>query len=175
MAMLIRYVGFNHVRLDSENKGKITQFIKLKWLLGQQKYHSKNADKMERITERLETFGKFCFFTTLAVLIAKLVGSKVWHDMPHGFSVFASYIGIVLPVMAATSLAIANHGEFAISNQRSRSMAALLARKIELLTAKEDQLATKELVEHVDHIAKATMKEVSDWLEIYEVKKAELA
>ena len=136
---------------------------------------------MEHISERLEHFGLYCFIGTLLALTTKLVVGVLLSQklLQHGiFDTIAgisALLAIILPVCAATSVAISNHAEFAISKQRSLTMESFLSQSTSNLKRRSDQMNSEEYSQLFDGIAQNLLKEVSDWLEIYEVKKSELA
>ena len=177
---LVRYIGFNHCKLDVNYKTKVLKFLRESWLLDQREYHRSNSHNMELISERLEVFGVSCFFITMAALFLKLLvlfvldpghTSALWTPVASA----AAFLAIVLPVCAATSIAISNHAEFAISTKRSRIMVAFLEEYIVDLRNAEPTISSQALYTRIDAIARKSMREVSSWLEIYEEKKSELA
>ncbi len=179
--ILVRYAGFGHCRLDAQQLNQTNDFIQQSWLTGQVNYHRSNAHKMHHMAEKLEHFGVWCFGITLFALFTKLgIGlAEDWLHHHHIDLVWVSGIAacsaIIFPVLAAAAVAIANHAEFAISSQRSQTTQAFLQAKLNRLNELKTQSDSKALHDEVDEISRVLMKEVFDWLEIYEVKKSELA
>ncbi len=78
-----------------------------------------------------------------------------------------------MPILASAFFAIRNHAEFDISAQRSRSMLTFLCSQQDKLLAIVQQDSADRLTLQLLKTAGKTIEEVSEWLEIYEVKEAE--
>ncbi len=179
---LIRWAGFNHSRIDDDYKSSAGRMINQSWIQEQIKYHAGNAATMQVLGSRLASWCKFLFFATVAVVLLKLaiviaeINSLVhlpdW--LTHSITLHTiSLTTVVLPILASAFFAIRNHAEFDISAQRSRSMLAFLCAQQEKLMAIDRQDSADRLTFQLLKTAGKTTEEVSEWLEIYEVKEAE--
>jgi hypothetical protein len=78
----------------------------------------------------------------------------------------------VLPILGTALFAIRNHSEFDISAQRSLTMLAFFRSLHSAIVAKEDS-SSEALDQEFARLTEVSAREVSDWLEIYEVKESE--
>ncbi|MCB1937043.1 MAG: DUF4231 domain-containing protein [Nitrosomonas sp.] len=171
-----RWSGFNACRLDADCKDGISDFIKTSWLNGQIHYHTYNDAAMRVLGRNLGRLSFRIFFATAFIVIVKLallsLGVFNHSEIAHGFiAILFAWLAAVLPMLATTAYAIRNHAEFDISAQRSLTMrAALICQRKRLKTAQ----TSRQMAATLNEIATVTIRETTDWLEIYEVKESEL-
>ncbi|MCF2947557.1 hypothetical protein L0668_05515 [Paraglaciecola aquimarina] len=178
-----RHIGFGHCRYSQDAIKQSTQFLKSKWLEGQIAYHRSNAASMQSIGKRFTTITHVLFWLTVGALAIKAIlfitGNKgldandevaiTWLNNLYMFSTLGT---AVFPILGTAIFAIRNHSEFDISSQRSLTMRAFfksIRNAIFVKQGKPSQLLDKEL----NRLTEVSAKEVSDWLEIYEVKESE--
>lgn len=178
-----RHIGFGHCTYSQDSVKRSTLFLKSKWLEGQIAYHSSNAASMQSIGKRFTTITHVLFWLTVGALAIKALlfftGNKgldgngeveiAWLNNLYMFSTLGT---AVFPILGTAIFAIRNHSEFDISSQRSLTMRAFfksIRNAIYLKQGKPSQMLDKEL----NRLTEVSAKEVSDWLEIYEVKESE--
>ena len=175
---VIRWVGFNACRMDSEYKENVRRFIICTWLEGQIDYHRHNAAAMRVLGHELSQWS-YCFFIGTAIIVGLkllticlefLVGFSI---APQALSYVLALGAAILPICATTAFAIRNHAEFDISAQRSLTMGNFLQSKYDKLVHMKSPLSSVPMTCILNQIATNTIKETAEWLEIYEVKETE--
>jgi hypothetical protein len=138
---------------------------------------------MHILGQRLEKWNHGLFIATVAFVCFKLILSsfewayppdKSQHELLLATVSYLLALGvIVLPVLATTAFAIRNHAEFDISAQRSQTMHAALIQIQHDLVVDQAPLTATQIVTEMNRIAAITLRENTEWLEIFEVKQSE--
>ncbi len=81
----------------------------------------------------------------------------------------------VLPSLGTIAFAIRNHAEFEISAQRSLSMRVRFMRWTKRMDNTKGSRNLDPIDEILEDVAGSTIRETSDWGEIFEVKVSETA
>lgn len=166
---ILRWSGFSHCQLNTENKSQTINFINNSWLKGQINYHIHNASKMKVIAHHLGRWSFFLFFATVTAVLTKLIITS------FDFKISTFSIALctaIFPIIATTLFAIRNHAEFDISAQRSLSMRSLLISH-HVIIDKNKENSSDQLCDLLYNISNETINEATEWLEIYEVKETE--
>lgn len=179
--LLNRYIGFSHCRYTPSFIEKSVAFLKSKWVSGQISYHLSNAAKMSVLGAKFSRLTHILFFSTCVVLLAKAAlfagKSYFWPELVASdvFIMFYKIVSLftaVLPILGTALFAIRNHSEFDISAQRSLTMLAFF-RSLHRTIGTKEGANSDALDQEFSRLTKVSAREVSDWLEIYEVKESE--
>jgi hypothetical protein len=179
--LLNRYIGFSHCRYTPSFIKKSVAFLQSTWVAGQISYHLSNAAKMSVLGTRFSRITHILFFSTCVVLLVKAFlfagKSYFWPELVSNdlFIMFYKVVSLftaVLPILGTALFAIRNHSEFDISAQRSLTMLAFFRSLHSAIVAKEDS-SSEALDQEFARLTEVSAREVSDWLEIYEVKESE--
>lgn len=179
--LINRHLGFNHCRYTQDCLKQDLVFLKSKWVCGQINYHLANAAKMQIIGKRFTKITHRLFTLTCLALIAKgiLFGLKPYTEYASivgsimgGIYKVVSWGTAALPIAGTAMFAIRHHSEFDISAQRSLTMLAFFRSIRNAIEAKQDD-PNQNLDTVFNRLTEVSAKEVSDWLEIYEVKESE--
>lgn len=185
MQTIVRWSGFSHCKSYGENKTKTISFINQRWLNNQIQYHINNTAKMSVISKKLEKISTTLFYLTAFAVSIKIIATS-FKLVATGFSdnalywlslmsITAVFCAAIFPIVAATVFSVRNHAEFDISSQRSLSMRAKLITHYEIIAEKIKENESVIEVHHELHqTASKTIEEAAEWLEIYEIKEAEL-
>lgn len=176
---IIRSAGFGHNNLNGDKKQNSIRFINHRWLNSQIQYHINNAARTSVISHKLEKISTTLFYATLAAVALKILLTSLYFIVgfkaPSALSTIVVLCTAIFPILAAIAFAIRNHAEFDISSQRSLSMRASLNTHSKLIANKAAaQEPTNDIINELQQVAGLTIKEAAEWLEIYEIKEAEL-
>ncbi|MDM7861122.1 hypothetical protein QTP81_10985 [Alteromonas sp. ASW11-36] len=192
--LINRYVGFERCIYSQSTLHQSYSFITDRWLTGQIQYHQSNASVMQSIGERLSKATHALFFLTASALLLKagLYIAEHYFDLPvkdtpvsYYLYKFSSLFTAAFPILGTAIFAIRNHSELDISEQRSRTMLAVLNSVLHNFNVNaasvfqqpnDDKLnKTTSVVfdPDIQRLSEVSIDEVSDWLEIYEVKESE--
>ena len=180
--LINRHIGFAHCKYSANYLGKSTAFLQSTWVSGQISYHLSNAAKMQDLGKRFSIITHILFFSTCLAITLKLLlfASKtfIWPEPLATHNIFILIYRVtalttaVFPILGTAMFAIRNHSEFDISAQRSLTMLAFFNSMYRAISSKEGNTNNK-LDAQIDRLTKVSAQEVSDWLEIYEVKESE--
>jgi hypothetical protein len=179
--LINRHIGFGHCRYTPEYLAQSIAFIKSAWVSGQVTYHLGNAIRMQGLGKRFSKVTIWLFGLTCAALIIKAVffvfKVNYWIDLDSCLPLMILYKGsslftAVFPILGTAMFAIRNHSEFDISAQRSLTMLAFFNSLKSSITSKEGE-NSEGLDTELNRLTEVSAQEVSDWLEIYEVKESE--
>ena len=130
------------------------------WVLGQEIYHERNADRLKTIEDRLHGI---CWGSVAGVLVA-----CVYHlvcDCNRG-EPWLLLVTAGLPALSAAAHAISRQGEFGRLADRSESMSQWLASYLSELHP-EGELSAAHLRRHTEELAQVLLDEVADWQILY--------
>ena len=192
--MINRQIGFGRCIYDPSRLRQAYSFITDRWLTGQISYHQSNASIMQGIGERLSKATHALFFLTATALLLKAgfylaehYGGLPVKETAASYYAYkaASLLTAVFPILGTAIFAIRNHSELDISEQRSRTMLAILNSVLHNLTVDAAAVfnsperpgvvqATSAVFDtDIERLSEVSVEEVSEWLEIYEVKESE--
>ena len=192
--MINRQIGFGRCIYDPSRLRQVYSFITDRWLTGQISYHQSNASIMQGIGERLSKATHALFFLTATALLLKAgfylaehYGGWPVKETAASYYAYkaASLLTAVFPILGTAIFAIRNHSELDISEQRSRTMLAILNSVLHNLTVDAAAVfnnperpgvvqATSAVFDtDIERLSEVSVEEVSEWLEIYEVKESE--
>ena len=190
--LINRHLGFKSGIYTKDFQRRSFDFIRGNWLYGQIQYHQSNAATMQSIGNRLSKSTHALFFLTVAALTVKaaiLLPEKLTDlNLLSNIWVYALYkasslLTAAFPIIGTAIFAIRNQSELDISAQRSRTMLAFfngvyitLSSKVSSMLGQEEQTryqSSESLDSELKRLSEVSAKEVSDWLEIYEVKESE--
>lgn len=177
---LMRWVGFERIKIDNKNILSAKSFLRENILKGQLKYHQNNAQNMHVVGHNLGHFSYVLFVLAFIFVSGKLltkllaalhlgIDYEMLSHIGHGLGVLAA----ICPMLGSAAFAIRNHAEFDISSQRSLAMLKSLKQDVEVLDKMGETTNYQELVEQTIDTSLVMQAETADWLEIYEVKETE--
>ncbi|MGQ8364485.1 hypothetical protein [Glaciecola sp. 1036] len=192
--LINRHHGFTNCIYRKSNIKNVLHFLQQRWINGQTQYHRVNCTVMQSIGARLSKLTLTLFFSTVFALSIK-AGLYIAEEFfavqvsahPVSYIVYklSGLLTAVFPILGTAVFAIRNHSELDISAQRSRSMLAFfngiissLNHKITLFFSYKVESDSEVVISDIfdpelNELTKVSSKEVSDWLEIYEVKESE--
>jgi hypothetical protein len=135
-------------------------------------YHQSNSGTLTKLSHRLHHIGTTLFVITLLGCVVHVFSSQITRD-----SSWFLILATVPPAFGAAFYAIASHGEFARTADRSRAMALELSalQSIDLknaLDSKDDTFA--ELREAAQRIAGVMIAETMDWSFVFRYRTLNL-
>ncbi len=176
--LINRHLGFGHCRYTPSFLKQSTAFLTTAWLSGQISYHLTNAAKMQVIGQKFSKSTHWLFFLTVFALFIKAalafevlgdIEDSLW--LTHLYKT-SSLFTAIFPILGAAMFAIRNHSEFDISAQRSLTMLAFFNSIYSTISAKKCE--TSDCLDaELKRLTDVSAQEMSDWLEIYEVKESE--
>lgn len=177
---LMRWIGYDRVRIDQQNLLSAKRFLKESILKSQLNYHQNNAHKMHVVGHNLGHFSYVLFVLAFIFVSGKLLTKlmaamhlgldyEMLSHIGHGLGVLAA----ICPMLGSAAFAIRNHAEFDISSQRSLAMLKSLKHDVEVIDKMGESANYQELVEQTIQTSLVMQSETADWLEIYEVKETE--
>ena len=176
--LINRHIGFEHCQYTPSNLQQSIRFLNTAWVSGQISYHLTNAAKMQAIGERFSKNTHWLFFLTLLALLVKGVlkfgvfGDVSVNPLQGAVYQLSALLTAVFPILGTALFAIRNHSEFDISAQRSLTMLAFFNSIYSSFNTKTGGNSTAFDVD-LSRLTDVSAQEMSDWLEIYEVKESE--
>ena len=176
--LINRHLGFGHCRYTPAFIAGSVAFLNTAWVSGQISYHLANAAKMQVLGKRFSKSTHWLFLlTVLALLLKALLKFEVLGNLEQSVWLtnmyqISSLFTAVFPILGTAMFAIRHHSEFDISAQRSLTMLAFfnsIYSSIKTKNCKTSACLDAELKRLTD----VSAQEMSDWLEIYEVKESE--
>ncbi|MFC3203226.1 hypothetical protein ACFOEW_15550 [Alteromonas oceani] len=185
--VVARYVGFRQCPMANANyRESAIKFLQNKWLQGQSNYHLDNAAKMKQLGEKLSGWTHWLFYLTAVFLVFKVVFMSIYVNgkVPETSfwyypSKFTTLSTILFPILASFLFAVRNHAEFDISSQRSLTMLAFFYsmkeyfNRLKFNNSSPTTSSTDALDIGLHKLSDVSVREVSEWIEIYEVKESE--
>jgi len=165
---IVRWAGVVSVKLDRHYLRQCREHACVFWIDHQISYHIRNAARMYILGRRLHQFSFFMFWATMLAVVAKLVDAVSDHALNADV---AGLLAGVLPALGAAAFAIRNHAEFEISAQRSQTMRIRLLRHRRNL--EKAMRSSEEIGRELRAAAEVTIRETTEWGEIFEVKESE--
>jgi hypothetical protein len=166
--IIARDLGLAPATIDRKYLASIGKLIG-SILDGQIAYHESNAGTLTKLSHRLHHIGTALFVTTLLACIV--------HVFTNVESSWLLLLATVPPAFGAAFFAIASHGEFARTADRSRAMALELSslRSVDLknaLNSRDDSFAA--LREAAQTIAGVMIAETMDWSFVFRYRTLNL-
>jgi hypothetical protein len=176
--LINRYLGFGYCRYTPDDLKKSVTFLNSAWVSGQISYHLTNAAKMQAIGKRFSKNTHWLFFLTVVALFCKAVlkfeffGQLATSQALMNTYLLSALYTAIFPILGTALFAIRNHSEFDISAQRSLTMLAFFNSIYSSIRGKSNGVS-KYLDTDLKRLTDVSAQEMSDWLEIYEVKESE--
>jgi hypothetical protein len=158
---IVREAGLIKVRFDAGYLEDVKTFVNAEGIWGQIGYHELNAERLEKVNERLRRLGIILF---LSAFTAAFLHFFIPDESRS--SALLTLVTIVGPALGAALAAIRSQGEFERLVKRSKAMASQLKRvsdQLGRLTIREGELASVRLNEVVGNAAHLMVNEVLDW------------
>lgn len=177
---VIRSAGVVSATFDEAYLARCKDAIQSNLIGNQLHYHDSNAIRNSLFDRRLSYLGTVLFFVTVGVVVLKLllaifpIQTVLFVSSETAALVFG-LLAAALPAFAAATYAIRTHAELEIVARRSTVMLAHLnALNSQITDLSGTLLTTSSLAATIRKTADIMVHDVADWVDIFEVKEAEM-
>ncbi|MEY2471594.1 MAG: hypothetical protein QOK28_923 [Actinomycetota bacterium] len=152
--------------IDVDDIDRPRRLIRSNWIEAQREYHERAARREKRLDQRFQTATAVLFVSSVIVAILHLLGSNEELERSLGF------LGIVLPISAATLGALAAQREYRQHAERYERTAAQLATLAYDAGEAKDLARLREIARSADRLMR---QESLGWLGVVEPHELEIA